>query len=667
MKTFLQKTQLATTLVAMSTNYSDFFMKKLRGLITFAASVVLTCCLFYSCSSDDDIVPSTTDSSVWSLTQYMDTLNYRAGDNFFMFCNGRYWNTTELEPGVYAKGFMYNETTDIMNERIAQTDMPSIRKLWADTLNYRLTDEEIDFYMTPVMQQIDAAVTHEDCYRLFAQLYLKGYKTFNLTPFCVNGIFKAQIEPLFNYTPDSGLKWSAPRYTEEALRKHPELTLDLLPYHQLMRSTGSTAFDIILNELGIEAGDVYMAASVRQAFDDYEKISVAEFQDFLKSTVQLCDAPYMSDEGVTYANSVYYQPFRTFYDYMIEAEGTMNYTKSYYFASKWVTQDMKDDIRGKCEELRSVLRSRITNLAWMSETTKERAINKLNKMVFNIGCPETWITEGLVDNSQCKTLVEDVRLARQAAAKLNLAIIGTSREENSMTAIIKVYSPYMNYNLTITNAFYDSTTNSINIYPVFMMAPWYSRENHDAINYANFTVFGHEIIHGFDSSGANYDEVGDFRNWWTIQDKMDFEEQLQLLIDCYDQLELLPGDPNLDASHAYSLGEPTLSENVADLGGISLTHQAFVEKCQREGYYGEELDKQERKFYQAYANVWRQKYEAVWVEYCYSLWKAGSDHHSMAKERINGVVMNCDRWYELYNVQWGDHLYLRPEKRSHIW
>ena len=95
-----------------------------------------------------------------------------------------------------------------------------------------------------------------------------------------------------------------------------------------------------------------------------------------------------------------------------------------------------------------------------------------------------------------------------------------------------------------------------------------------------------------------------------------------------------------------------------------IARQAYIEQCQREGYYGEELDNQERKFYQAVANYWRAKYGSDWIEYALVMAK---DSHAMLRERTNGVVMNTDRWYELYNVQWGDNLYLRPEKRTHIW
>ena len=168
------------------------------------------------------------------------------------------------------------------------------------------------------------------------------------------------------------------------------------------------------------------------------------------------------------------------------------------------------------------------------------------------------------------------------------------------------------------------------------------------------------MTHGFDSFGANYDKMGNLRNWWTVADKMEFEDRQQLLIDCYDQLELLPDE----MPGVYAPGEQTLTENIADLGGFLIAHQAYMERLDRDGYTGEERLKQERKFFQGFAELWRSKYGPEYVNA--SLFEE-QDVHSISKERVNGVVMNCDRWYELYDVQEGDKLYLPVERRTYLW
>lgn len=270
------------------------------------------------------------------------------------------------------------------------------------------------------------------------------------------------------------------------------------------------------------------------------------------------------------------------------------------------------------------------------------------------------VMEAMVDFSSCQTLVEAARMARKANMVLMFSFLGKDIKTHGFNALLQAFRSQID--LRTVNAFYVSVLNSITILPAFMMPPLYATEDHDAVKYATLYVFGHEITHGFDSMGANFDGLGNYRNWWTVQDRMDFEERYQQLIDCYDRLEMMPWDRNYAGK--YCPGEQTLTENIADLGGFELARQAFIEKCQREGYYGVELDKQERKFYQAYANIWRAKYLNTFVDYCMFTAK---DTHAIERERINGVVMNTDRWYELYNVQWGDNLYLRPEKRSHIW
>ena len=211
--------------------------------------------------------------------------------------------------------------------------------------------------------------------------------------------------------------------------------------------------------------------------------------------------------------------------------------------------------------------------------------------------------------------------------------------------------------LSLVNCFYYPEFNCLCIYPAYMLPPMYNEQVSDAYNYAEFAIVGHEITHGFDNNGSNYDKNGDYRNWWTVMDKMAFTEKCQSLIDCYNLLEIMPEE----MPGQYCDGENTLGENIADLGGVEIAHQAYVEKLQREGFHGEELEKQERRFYQGWAEVWRQKYTSSYAQTLLE------DVHALPKERVNGVMMNCDRWYELFDVQWGDMLYLAPELRTHIW
>ena len=644
-------------------------MKKIKGFWILAA----VCCmaLLTACSEDDDDFdepePSTVDTSEWPLTGNMDTLSYRAGDDFFMYCNGNYWKTTDLE-GEQIKGFSQTEAQEAINNLFAQTSIPHeprLKELALAVFNKPMTDDEIREYMMPVMEIINGAATREDCVRLFARLYKMGYHILNVDLKVEDGVLKPILAPIayfaINQEQVAKMAFAPLQPTQQQLFDHPELAE---AYHPLAntRGEGNDVVNLLATELGLNPQDVQVSDEDVEKFATYLLVSVEGMKADLSNLVWALDMPYMNPnllaQSCNYLRSL--APGDTFGKWVDDIFYNCRYTSSYAFAIKWITPQMIDDMKGKCEELRSVFRRRIANLDWMSATTKERAIEKLDLMNVNVGYPENWVKEALVDFSQCHTLIEAARMARQANANLLLSFLGKDIKNHGFNALL-YYNRNM-YDLMTVNAFYTPALNCISIFPAYLLPPLYDTDAHEALQYITLFAVGHEITHGFDSIGANYDGLGNYRNWWTVQDKMDFEDRYQGLIDCYNRLEMTPWDP--DFAGKYCPGEQTITENIADLGGFEIARQAYIEHCQREGYYGEELDKQERKFYQAFANRWRAKYTSSYANYLMYVIK---DSHAMQRERINGVVMNTDRWYELYNVQWGDNLYLRPEKRTHIW
>lgn len=633
--------------------------------------LAMMCCmaLFVACSDDnsEEPIPSTVDTAEWPLTGNMDTLTYRPGDDFFMYCNGNYWKNTDVE-GVASKGFFNTEADEYINKLVRQTDIPVVAQLKAlsnAVTENPLTEDEMVKYMTPVLELINAASTNEDCIRLFARLYKMGYNNaFDLQYGVLDGKLIPVLYHLYYYHNNeeaNGIVSAASHPTQQQLIEHPEL---LEAYHPLTytRSEGNDVISMLATELGLNPQDVYVSDKEVEFFADYLHASVEEMKADLTDLVWMQDQPYMNPELVAESYNYWgnYSPGEKFEAWLNVVSDNCRYTISYAFASKWITPQMVEDMEGKCEEMRSVFRRRIADLDWMSGTAKNRAIEKLDLMNVNVGYPKNWVKEAMVDFSSCQTLVEAARMARKANAALLLSFLGKDIKTHSFNAMLHLYRSQID--LRLVNAFYGVYFNSINIFPAILLPPLYDPEGHEALQYALMYVIGHEITHGFDAMGANYDGLGNYRNWWTVQDRMDFEERYQQLIDCYNRLEMMPWDP--DYAGKYCPGEQTLKENIADLGGFEMARQAYIEKCQREGYYGEELDNQERKFYQAYANIWRSKYNSAYIEYALF---TKNDGHAMKRERTNGVVMNTDRWYELYDVQWGDNLYLRPEKRTHIW
>ena len=212
--------------------------------------------------------------------------------------------------------------------------------------------------------------------------------------------------------------------------------------------------------------------------------------------------------------------------------------------------------------------------------------------------------------------------------------------------------------LTLTNAMYDENENTVYIYPGLLLPPMIPDNVSPAFAYAYFAIIGHELTHGFDSKGSQYDKDGHQRNWWTVADKMAFEQRQQNLIDCYDHMEM---DPEHHPD-CYGDGRRTLSENIADLGGFLAALDAYDDYLKAKRYFGKLYYDQLRAFYESFANLWSVQYsrDKFWTLY-------ETDVHSHARLRVNGVVMNTDLWYELYDVDRNNYLYLPPERRTYIW
>ena len=187
---------------------------------------------------------------------------------------------------------------------------------------------------------------------------------------------------------------------------------------------------------------------------------------------------------------------------------------------------------------------------------------------------------------------------------------------------------------TTDNAFYLSSTNSLIILPAWICKPRFNNDLSEAAVYAVTTTFGHEFCHGFDATGAKYDENGNYRNWWQPADQAAFEAKQQIMIDLYNQLEVIPG--------LMADGQNTLGENMADYGGQELALECYKQRLTEQGFKGAQFDEQIKKFFLSYAQVWKEEAERnpeLLKYYRYH------DNHSANHNRVNGMMRLQDDWY----------------------
>ncbi|RZQ56179.1 peptidase M13 [Pseudidiomarina tainanensis] len=285
----------------------------------------------------------------------------------------------------------------------------------------------------------------------------------------------------------------------------------------------------------------------------------------------------------------------------------------------------------------------IKDLEWMSDETKEKALEKLSKFTPYVGYPSEWRDySGLVVSDD--NLVENVKRSYAFDYQENIAEIGqpVKEEDWGMTP-------------QTVNAYYSPVRNEI-VFPAgILQPPFFDMNAEDAVNYGGIgAVIGHELGHGFDDQGSKYDGDGNLNSWWTDGDREAFDARGSQLAAQYDSYEVIP--------ETFINGKLTLGENIGDLAGLTIAYRAYVnslngkESPVMDGFTGEQ------RVFLGWAQVWKNKARDEFVRN-----QVLSDPHSPADYRVNGTVVNIPAFYEAFDVKPGDELYLPPEERVTIW
>ena len=303
----------------------------------------------------------------------------------------------------------------------------------------------------------------------------------------------------------------------------------------------------------------------------------------------------------------------------------------------------KTQMTALVENLRLAYAQRIEALPWMSDDTKQVALEKLAAFRPKIGYPDAWRDYSALE----------VRPGDAFGNRLRAAVFGwerrlariddpTDRDEWGMTP-------------QTVNAYYNSTFNEVVFPAAILQAPFFDPHADDAVNFGAIgAVIGHEMGHGFDDQGSKSDAAGVLRTWWQPEDEAAFEELVAGLADQYDGYEVLPG---LNVN-----GRLTLGENIGDLGGLTVALEAYrISLDGREAPIIDGLTGVQR-FFLSWAQVWRALTREEQLRT-----QVMSDPHSPPQLRVNGVVRNMDAWYDAFGVEAGDALYLAPDERVSIW
>jgi len=324
-------------------------------------------------------------------------------------------------------------------------------------------------------------------------------------------------------------------------------------------------------------------------------------------------------------------------------DGSLSEAIGQIYVQKYFPESAKNRMLELVENLRFALGKRIEGLTWMSETTKEQALEKLAAINVKIGYPDKWRDYSALGIEKDSYVMNVLRSGKfETDYNLNKINKPVDKSEWGMP-------PQM------VNAYYNPSVNEV-VFPAgILQPPFFFKDGDDAVNYGAIgVVIGHEMTHGFDDKGSLFDKTGNLNNWWTAEDTERFNERTQVLVNQFNSFVVL------DDVHAN--GELSLGENIADLGGLNIAFTAFEKATE-----GKDLPKidgftPEQRFYIAYAHVWAQN-----IRDAEALRLTKEDVHSLGRFRVNGPLPNIQAFHDAFDVKEGDKMFLPVAERAIIW
>lgn len=379
-----------------------------------------------------------------------------------------------------------------------------------------------------------------------------------------------------------------------------------------------------------------------QDFKDYAAFRV--INTYIKFLTSAFDAPRLELERALTGAAVKRPREDAFYKLTIDHLG---HPTSQLFVEEHYTEETRRDILDMVVRLQDVFRRRIPTRDWISETTRGEALKKVDSLYYKVGYPDHWI-----DYSKVDVGADPVQNLR------NLGAFSMERFADKLTRPVELDEFNTESTLPIAmNAAYNAAINGFEISAVITQPPAFSPDMDPALKFCRAgAVIGHEMTHGFDSGGRQYDSTGNFRDWWTPEDAAAFNAEAQKLIDQANAFEVLPG---LNANGALNV-----RENMADVGGITLAHQALMEYLEEHPAENVEIDglTQEQRCFVAWAQMWTMKGAEPFLRAI-----VAGDGHPPNFYRAVAALQHLDAFYAAFDIEEGDPMWLPPEKRVNAW
>lgn len=390
--------------------------------------------------------------------------------------------------------------------------------------------------------------------------------------------------------------------------------------------------------------------------EGYDKLSAAATADDLRALMEwdviMSSSSYLTD-AIREANFNFFGKTMSGRkeDYPLwkratnQVEAQMGEALGKMYVARYFPESSKKKMENLVRNLQIALGQRIDAQTWMSDTTKAEAHKKLDKFYVKIGYPNKWRDYSKLNIDPAKSFYENVMACRQFAHENHIAERAgkpVDRDEWFMTP-------------QTVNAYYNPTTNEICFPAGILQYPFFDPKADEAFNYGAIgVVIGHEMTHGFDDQGRQYDANGNMNDWWTSNDAKGFNERADMYADFFSNINVLP---DLKANGRFTLGE-----NLADHGGLQVSFLAYKNATAKKPLKTKDGFTPDQRFFLAYAGVWGQNITEQEIRN-----RVKRDPHALGKWRVNGALPHVDAWYEAFNVKEGDKLFIPKKNRLDLW
>lgn len=500
--------------------------------------------------------------------------------------------------------------------------------LYFDVMGLGLPDR--DYYLMDKMKD------KQEQYKVF----LQNFKNHFSLDFNVNDLYNFEEEI-------AKLKLS------KTDRRDPNKIYNVYSYEKLLNDFGGINWKLLFETFNIPTDDKIIITEPLffEHISNYllkaksDENTMQELKNFIKYKIlkSVCtnvdDSTYMLYFEF-YGKQLYGQkePRQRWKRVLSSVEGVLGEVLSKAYVDKYFNQDQKTSCINMINEILSTFKIRLELLDWMSEETKIKAFEKLNKFTVKIGFPDKWTDFSKLAISKDLEYYENFLEASRWDLEHNLE---------------KLYKPVdkleWHMHAHDINAYYSPTNNEI-VFPAgILQEPFYSSTQSLAENLGGIgAVIGHEMSHGFDDKGRLYDSNGNLNDWWTNSDAEQFDEKSKKLEKLFDSFSYFDIPVN---------GKLTLGENIADLGGITFSLKTLERLVEQD-----KVKDETQKLFEQWAKIWRCNITEDALKN-----QLLTDPHSPTQLRVNGILQNLDEFYEIYGIKQGDQMYLAPELRSKIW